>query len=52
MLYVRWGLLCLKIGSELKVKRKIDLTMSEYIRLLAHSSKIKYKMSVLGRSRA
>lgn len=52
MLYVRGGMLCSNIGSELKVKRKIDLTMIVYIRLLPHSSKIKYKMSVLGRSRA
>lgn len=52
MLYVRGGMLCLNIGSELKVKRKINLTMIEYIHLLPHSSKIKYKMSMLGRSRA
>jgi hypothetical protein len=52
MLYVRWGMLCLNIGSELKVKRKIDLAMTEYTCLLPHSSIIKYKMSILGRSRA
>ncbi len=40
MLYVRGGMLCLNIGSELKFKRKIELTMIEYIRLLLHSSKI------------
>lgn len=46
------GMLCLNIGSELKFKRKIDLTVIEYIRLLPLISKIKYKISVLGRSRA
>ena len=41
-------MLCLNIGSELKVKRKQNLAMTEYTCLLPHSSKIKYKMSVSG----
>lgn len=44
------GMLCLNIGPEIKFKRRKVLTMIGYICLLPHSSKIKYKMSMLGRS--
>lgn len=36
----------------IKSYKETDLAMTEYTCLLPHSSKIKYKMSVSGRSRA